>query len=182
MKTHLPAHRQAGFSIVEVMVALVVLAVGMLGIASLYVTTLRSSGSAISRMQAVNLASDLADRIRANRFARDAYAAAGAKVDCIGTTDCSEEDMAANDLFLWQRQIDDLLPGADPQGTVVYQAGANDAPDTYVITVSWDEPNGDGGGNGDEDVDEDADEGAEEDENEDGENSLSYALTMQVDP
>ena len=66
------ATRQAlrGFTIVEALVALVVLAVGMLGIASLYVTTLRASGSATSRMQAINLAGDLGDRIRANRTAR----------------------------------------------------------------------------------------------------------------
>ena len=62
---------QRGFTIVEALVALVVLAVGMLGIASLYVTTLRASGSAMSRMQAINLASDLGDRIRANRTAED---------------------------------------------------------------------------------------------------------------
>ena len=55
------ARRQQGFSLVEAMVALVVLSVGMLGIAGLYVTTLRSGGGAIYRMQAVNLAADLAD-------------------------------------------------------------------------------------------------------------------------
>ena len=60
---------QYGFSMVEMLVALVVLGVGMLGMASLYVTTLRASSSAISRMQAANLASDIADRIRANRNA-----------------------------------------------------------------------------------------------------------------
>ena len=78
---------QRGFTIVEALVALVVLAVGMLGIASLYVTTLRASGSAMSRMQAINLASDLGDRIRANRTAEAAYAGAAAAngTTCIGT-------------------------------------------------------------------------------------------------
>ena len=63
----------AGFTIVEVLVALVVLSVGMLGIAGLYVVTLQSGGTAIYRTQAVNLASDMADRIRANRNAGVAY-------------------------------------------------------------------------------------------------------------
>ena len=53
--------RMRGFTLVEAMVALVVLGVGMLGIAGLYVTTLRSSGGAIYRMQAVNLATDAND-------------------------------------------------------------------------------------------------------------------------
>lgn len=165
MKAHMAAPRQAGFSIVEVMVAFVVLAVGMLGIASLYVTTLRSSGSALSRMQAVNLASDLADRIRANRFGRAAYEGAPAQKKCIGATaNCSQADMAANDLFLWQQQIDLLLPG-DPQGVVTYDQGAADAPDNYTITVSWKEAGAD-----------------PEADDEDAQGRLSYTLTMQVDP
>ena len=65
--------RMSGFSIVEVLVALVVLAVGMLGIAALYVESLRAGRTAVYRTQAVNLASDMADRIRANRTAGDAY-------------------------------------------------------------------------------------------------------------
>jgi type IV pilus assembly protein PilV len=158
MNTHRP---QAGFSIVEVMVALMVLAVGMLGIASLYVTSLRSSGSAISRMQAVNLASDLADRIRANRFARTAYENDDPEShDCTDVTDCSEADMAENDVFLWKQQIADVLPG-DADGDVVYAAGAPNAPDDYTITVSWTER-----GSGEGSVD----------------SQLSYTLTMQIDP
>jgi type IV pilus assembly protein PilV len=167
MKTHLPASprhdqpQQAGFGLVEVMVALVVLAVGMLGIASLFVTTLRSSGSAISRMQAVSLAGDLADRIRANRFAGADYdIEVPAAKECLGITEsCTKADMASNDLFLWQQQIDDLLPG-DPQGEVVFTPATPDVPDQYTIEVRWKEP-----GSGDGEAGE-----------------LSYMLTMQIDP
>lgn len=129
-----------GFSMVEVLVALVVLGVGMLGIASLFVVTLRSSGSAISRMQAVNLASDLGDRIRANRTAQAAYADLPAEDDtgCIGSTaNCNPADMAGHDLFVWQKQIDDTLPG-DPSGSV--KVLTTTTPRTYEITVTWSEP------------------------------------------
>lgn len=134
------SRRLRGFSMVEALVALVVLAVGMLGIASLYVVTLRSSGSAISRMQAVNLASDLGDRIRANRNGREAYAgAAAANGDgCVGSTEsCNPAEMAAHDLFLWQQQITETLPG-NPTGSVVVSDATT--PRTYTITVSWSEP------------------------------------------
>lgn len=169
------AHRlHSGFSIVEVLVALVVLAVGMLGMAGLYVTTLRSSGSAISRVQAVNLGADMADRIRANRFARTAYRTtqAGATQGCVATFNCTQEQMASNDKFVWQQQISALLPGAAPLGTITYtpaaaatpEAGATPAtaatPDSYTITVAWQEA--EGGGNID--------------------GNLSYVLTLQVDP
>ena len=129
-----------GFSIVEVLVALVVLGVGMLGIAGLYVVSLRSSGSSISRMQAVNLASDLADRIRANRNARDAYADEAADHDCVGTdANCSPEDMAAHDLLLWHEQIAATL-GADASGSVDVAAASAPSIRKYTITVQWNEP------------------------------------------
>jgi len=126
-----------GFSLVEVMVALVVLAVGLLGIAGLYVTTLRSGGGSIYRMQAVAFASDLADRIRANRTANVAYAGAAANNNCYGagSVNCSPALMAANDLLVWQAQVAQVLPGGNG---VVAVAGAA-VPYTYTITVSWTE-------------------------------------------
>ena len=129
-----------GFSIVEVLVALVVLGVGMLGIAGLYVVSLRSSGSAISRMQAVNLASDLADRIRANRNAREAYADEAADHECVGAeVTCSAVDMATHDLFLWEQQIEATL-GSTATGAVEVTAASTPTLRRYTITVQWNEP------------------------------------------
>ena len=133
---------QHGFTIVEALVALVVLAVGMLGIASLYVTTLRASGSAASRMQAINLASDLGDRIRANRTAEAAYAGdpADSADTCTGNgVTCDAAAMAAHDLFAWQAAIQAALPGA-PVGLVTVDTGTN--PTSYQIQVSWTESGG----------------------------------------
>jgi type IV pilus assembly protein PilV len=132
--------RHAGFTLIEAMVALVVLAVGMLGIAGLYVTTLRSGGSAIYRMQAVNLATDLADRIRANRTANVAYAGAAVDNNCYGAAavDCLPAAMAANDLFVWRAQVAASLPG----GVAVVAVPAGVAPFTYTITVFWTETGG----------------------------------------
>jgi type IV pilus assembly protein PilV len=135
------AVRQRGFTLVEVMVALVVLAVGMLGIAGLYVTSLRSGGGAIYRMQAVNLASDLADRIRANPGGNLAYAGGAANNNCYGAAAiaCAPPAMAANDLFVWQAQLANILPaGAGAVVTAVVPGSANLY--TYVITVTWNEP------------------------------------------
>ena len=132
--------RARGFTMIEAMVALVVLAVGMLGIAGLYVATLRSGGGAINRMQAVNLASDLGDRIRANRTANVAYAGAAANNNCYGaaSVNCSPALMAANDLLVWQQQIAAILPGGT--GVVVVNGAA--APYTYQITITWTESGG----------------------------------------
>jgi type IV pilus assembly protein PilV len=135
---------QYGFSIVEVLVALVVLAVGMLGIAGLYVTSLQASGSALLRMQAVNLAGDMADRIRANPNAGAAYEGVAANNNCAGAAPaiCSAAQMAGDDLWRWRVQLAGALPddgdAATPQGTVDVAAGGS--PRTYTITVTWVEP------------------------------------------
>src|SRR6266480_2630199 len=76
--------RPRGFTMIEMLVTLVVLAVGMLGVASLFGISLHSGSSAITRMQAVNLATDLADRIRANRRAGSAYNGAPADNHSVG--------------------------------------------------------------------------------------------------
>jgi type IV pilus modification protein PilV len=110
-----------------------------LGIAGLYVITLQSGGTAIYRTQAVNLASDMADRIRANRNAGVAYqnGAAGA-LTCVGAgaVDCLPADMAAEDLLQWNTELAATLPAGT--GTVAVAGAA--APRTYTITVSWSEP------------------------------------------
>jgi type IV pilus assembly protein PilV len=135
--------RTAGFSMVEALVALVVLGVGMLGIASLYVVTLRAGGSAVSRTQAVNLASDMADRIRANPNAKTAYEAEGADNECVGANKgCTPEALAAHDLGIWEKQIAALLP-AGATGVIEYTAAAAGVPSTYTVTVSWTEPGSD---------------------------------------
>jgi type IV pilus assembly protein PilV len=130
-----------GVGMVEILVALVVLSVGMLGIAGLYVITLRSGGSAISRMQAIDLAADIADRIRANRGAGFSYATATATPgnnNCVGgATYCTPQQMANEDIFTWNNRIAQSLPGG-PSGTIAV-AGAT-TPLTYTITISWSEP------------------------------------------
>ena len=100
--------KQTGFTMVEVLVALVVLAIGLLGIAALYLNSLQSGRTAIYRTQAVNLAADLADRIRANRTAQAAYGTlfADAEVEvatCYTTGGCIDTDLASSDLARWKR-------------------------------------------------------------------------------
>ena len=133
------AARQPGFSLVEVLIALVIMSVGMLGIAGLYVQSMQAGRTSMFRHHAVTLAGDVADRIRANPRAGIAYAGAGADNGCVATgVDCTEAEMAANDIFLWQRQAQDALP----LGNVVVNLNNAANPPIYAITVTWSEPEG----------------------------------------
>jgi type IV pilus assembly protein PilV len=129
---------------IEMLVALVVLSIGMLGVAGLFVISLRSGSSSVSRMQAVNLASDIADRIRANRRAGVDYTVAGVAADdkCTGASavSCTPTEMAANDVYLWKRQIANAFPGGTASGTITYVPGTSALdPSTYTITIAWSE-------------------------------------------
>lgn len=132
---------QQGFTLIETMVALLVISVGMIGVAALHGNALSSSGVAIRRSVAIGLASDIADRIRVNRSAGAAYQGAAADNNCDdptggGGVDCSPAQMAAHDLFVWQAQIAQNLPAGT--GAIVVDLTTN--PTTYTVTVSWSEP------------------------------------------
>jgi type IV pilus assembly protein PilV len=132
---------EAGFSLVEVLIALVVLSVGMLGIAALLLSSLQGSRVALERTQAVTLAADIAERIRSNRAAGNAYdtvdgtVAPAINVACEqGGTVCDAATMASNDLKRWQDAIAATLPTAT--GTVIVE-GITTVLNRYTITVSW---------------------------------------------
>lgn len=136
--------RQSGFTLIEALVALVVLSIGMLGIAALYVESLRAGREALTRSTAVMLAGDMADRIRANRDGGTDYEKADDDEGAI-STDCEEGGsaasctpavMAGHDIAVWEAEIKANLPGGD-NATGVIEVDDTTNPTSYIITVSW---------------------------------------------
>jgi len=128
---------QQGFSLVEVLIALVIMSVGMLGIAGLYVQSMQAGRTSMLRHHAVTLAGDVADRIRANPRAGIAYEGPGVDGSCVsGVADCDEVAMAGHDILLWQQQAVDTLPNGDVD--IVFDDSG--VPPVYTITVTWSEP------------------------------------------
>ena len=126
-----------GFSLVEVLVALVIVSVGMLGVAGLYVHGMQAGRTAMFSHQAVTLAGDVADRIRANPRAGAAYTGDGADNSCVaGGIDCDEAQMAANDILIWRDQASSFLPN----GSVTIGFNDGVTPAQYQITIGWTEP------------------------------------------
>ncbi len=138
MKHVLNKRNQEGFTLLEALISLVVLSIGMLGIAALYVEGLRAGRTAVYRTTAVSLAADMMDRIRANSAAQAAYAGAPALNNCVNqNNDCTPAEMAAHDLRLWQDEIATRMPLGTNQN-VVFVAGP--VVDTYTIQILWPEP------------------------------------------
>ena len=126
-----------GFTLVEALVALVVLSVGLLGIAGLYVEGLRAGRTSVYRSAAVTLASDMADRIRLNPTGTYKGNGPGADNSCVnGPGDCDPDQLAADDWFRWRSDLERRLP-VGASATVERQSLP--PVEQFVIVVSWPE-------------------------------------------
>lgn len=128
--------RDAGFTLIEVMVAIVILSFGLLGVAGLMVLGIQNTYSSQQRSAATQLAYDMIDRMRSNRTGVDlATAGVGGNYDrpianvttsggpyvvpqsaCVNNTGittgtCSPGNMADEDAFEWQQAIRERLGG-----------------------------------------------------------------------
>lgn len=113
-------------TLIEVLVTLVIISVGLLGVAALQLTTVRNNLDAYTRSQAAMLASDMLDRMRANRAQVATYAIAmGANPD--GST------VAGLDTQRWRQTLGQQLPNG--QGAIAF----NNATQVVTITIQWSE-------------------------------------------
>ncbi|PKM11486.1 MAG: type IV pilus modification protein PilV [Gammaproteobacteria bacterium HGW-Gammaproteobacteria-3] len=137
-------NKQSGFSLIEVLVAMIVLAFGLLGLAGMQATGLKNNQSAYNRSQATQLAYDIADRMRANasearNLAASTYitlapgsAAAQSSCESVSTA-CTPALMAQNDLSEWNADLAALLPGGTGSLAVDVATGI------FTATVNWTE-------------------------------------------
>lgn len=131
---------EKGFSLIEVLVATVIFAIGIMGFAALQMTGLRYAHNANLRFQASLQVNDITDRMRANLPGAAAgnynFAKGGAITnrDC-STTDCSASQMAQYDLYQWQTQNALALPSG--KGSITSNADG-----TYTVDVSWEQRRG----------------------------------------
>lgn len=135
--------KQNGFTMIEVLITMVIMAVGLLGLAGLQATSLRNNESAYQRSQAAQMAYDMLDRMRVN-----AAGVAANGYDAIDTTPpvsytsckpadtttaCTTTEMTAFDDGDWHAQLSSLLP----LGTGSVAGGGTGS--VFTITVTWDD-------------------------------------------
>lgn len=128
LRPALSRRAQSGMTLVEVLVTAVIISVGLLGVAALQLTSLKSNQESYVRSQAAMLAADLLDRMRANQAGVRAnhYAVAFNGTGTAGT-------VAANDLIAWQATINRLLPGDDTDAAGRVEINGN----IVTITITW---------------------------------------------
>ncbi len=153
-----PLHRrtryQRGSTLIEVMIAVLVLAVGLLGLMSLQINGKKATFQALQRSSASTLAQDMLTRLRVNPntsadptlFATDydtgaligsglgggQQAALG--LDCAGAGGCSATQLAAYDLFTWEQRLDDAVTSSG----LINPTGCIAVDDNFVqVVVAW---------------------------------------------
>jgi type IV pilus assembly protein PilV len=161
--------RRNGFTLLEVLIALLVFSLGLLGMAGLLAVSVQTNHSAYLRTQATFLAQGMADRMRANNLAlwngggsvtKSAYdgtydsTTAGAANTCLGTASCTWANVVARDKKIWSNQLVSFLPS--PSATIACKpTGTSPSGDTLVerppysgqctITIAWNEKSSEAG-------------------------------------
>lgn len=162
-----PRVRGGGFTLIEILVSLTLIAIGLLGLAQLIVKGQRASFEAYQRQQAITLANDMLEKIRANRARAADYVAAAPVATPLGTgtrfndlvtgtitncavATCAPDALAAYDAAYWdgllQGRTETVNAGADVVGgatnargcvEIVVAAVAPSTQATYRVTVAW---------------------------------------------
>jgi len=151
-------HRTAscrGFTMVEVLVAVIVLSVGLLGLAGLQAASLRNNQQSYMRSQSILLVNDIAERMRANlpgvqsgAYNQSAGAAPMPNINCSNTTGCSSAELASNDLAEWTTDVGNTLPAGEAficldstpdDGTGAGNPQCDGAGPLYAIKLWWDD-------------------------------------------
>ncbi|MDB9751707.1 type IV pilus modification protein PilV [Gammaproteobacteria bacterium] len=130
--------RNKGFTLIEVLIAMLILAIGVLGVAGLQFKALRFNHDAYLRTQISILASDIMDQIRLNQNDSNAYISNHTAPTVPGACVITNAITAANDLNCWYAQINEIMPPgstANIQQINVTNSGISNA--QYNITLSW---------------------------------------------
>ena len=142
--------RTAGFTLIEVLVAIVIASIGLLGVAAMQASTLKNAGGARYRSQAIVLGQDMADRLRANlegmmasnRAVDTGYnrprtsindAAYATPVPACRSGGCTPAQMAEDDLATWNARLAASLPRGT--GVVCIDSGSSTTTPTFDGTT-----------------------------------------------
>lgn len=131
--------KEKGFSLIEVLIAVLVLSIGLLGLGAMQMNALKSASQAHLKSVANFLAYDMADRMRANRdetlagrYNISVGETGAVTTDCLSAV-CTPNDLAQFDRKEWKDELASRLPGGDGSVASVAGAGFN----RFEVQVRW---------------------------------------------
>ena len=130
------AHRERGFNIVEILAALLVMAVAIVGIAALYSDQTHIPSDARLPLRASELAEQMTERIRATPEGRDGFATTVGVICNDKAKKRTPQDEAAQIAACWEDEVESSLPS----GLGSISRDTSMTPASYVVAVSWSAP------------------------------------------
>jgi len=143
MKKHsVKIQQQSGFTLLEILVTVIILAIGLLGVASLQSTSIKLSYDAYLRSQASLLSYDLMDRVRSNpdeTYKFDSITGTkpgGSPVECITTQkSCTPSEIAEADMAAWHEEASSIF--ADGKFSLLETDTSTSTIKHYEIRINW---------------------------------------------
>ncbi len=140
---------QSGVTLLETLIAILVLSFGLLGMLGLIINSLKLTSSSNNRTIAAQQAYSMADLLRGTPALIASYAAPTAAVTsaCLTTVGCDESHLIGMQFDLWRKSLAKILPSGS--GTICRDSTPNDGGNStnwkcdgaggYVVKVCWDE-------------------------------------------
>lgn len=141
---------QSGFTLIETLVSLVVISVGILAFALLQAESLRATHVSMQRTKAIHFATDILERMRANKLGATAYKLApladAAVANCsdigVDAIDCTAYQLSRFDVWEWNKAIQDerggIVGGTATIDVVPVAASATPIYEVSIV-ISWDD-------------------------------------------
>lgn len=147
-------NKQQGFSLIEMLIALIVFSVGLLAIAGLQTVSKQANFEALQRTAGSHIAHGLLEDMRVNGDAIDVYLAAGEMgggsrggepaPNCSGVSECTAVQKATHDLWFWEQVLDGNLEMSGNAGagglvlpTLCIGGPAGGGAGIYTVTIAW---------------------------------------------